>query len=289
MEFHVLGPSEVTVGGRSLSVGGSRTRAVLALLLVNANRVVAADRLMDELWPELAPDRAAANLQVRLSELRKALRAVQEADRLETRPPGYVLRVAAGELDLWRFEQLAASGRDALAGGDAATAVRVLDQALSLWRGSALADIDGVPFAGAEQARLEEERLGTLESRMDALLAGGRHRETIAQLESLTTNHPLRERFWQQRLLALYRSGRQADALRAFRELRSTLVDQLGIEPGPGLRELEARILRQDATLEYQRVLRAARRPRSAVRRTRGARRAVRRDRRLPRHNTAHD
>ena len=133
-------------------------------------------------------------------------------------------------------------------------AVRVLDEALSLWRGSALADIDGVQFAGAEQARLEEERLGALESRIDALLACGRHHETIAELESLTTNHPLRERFWHQRLLALYRSGRQADALRAFRELRSTLVDQLGIEPGPELRELEARILRQDSTLEYRRT-----------------------------------
>jgi len=253
VEFHVLGPLEVFVGGRSLSVGGSRTRAVLALLL-HANRVVSADRLMEELWPELAPDRAAANLQVRLSELRKALRAVGEADRLQTRAPGYVLRIAAGELDLLRFEQLAASGRDALTGGDADTAVRVLDEALSLWRGSALADIDGVPFADGEQARLEEERLGTLESKMDALLACGRHRETIAQLESLTRNHPLRERFWHQRLLALYRSGRQADALRAFRELRSTLVDQLGIEPAPELRDLEAQILRQDSTLEHQRT-----------------------------------
>jgi DNA-binding SARP family transcriptional activator/pimeloyl-ACP methyl ester carboxylesterase len=253
VEFHVLGPLEVTAGGRSLSVGGSRTRAVLALLLLHANRVVSADRLMQELWPELAPDRAAANLQVRLSELRKALRTVGEAGRLETRPPGYVLRVAAGELDLREFEQLAASGRDALAGGDAETAVRVLDEALSLWRGSALADIDGVLFAGMEQARLEEERLGTLESKMDALLVCGRHRESIAQLESLTANHPLRERFWHQRLLALYRSGRQADALRAFRELRSMLVDQLGIEPGPELRQLEAQILRQDSTLEYPR------------------------------------
>jgi DNA-binding SARP family transcriptional activator/pimeloyl-ACP methyl ester carboxylesterase len=184
---------------------------------------------------------------------------VGEADRLETRPPGYALRVAAGELDLQRFEQLAASGRDALAGGDEETAVRLLDQALSLWRGSALADVDGVPFAGAEQARLEEERLGALESRLDGLLACGRHRETIAQLESLTRNHPLRERFWHQRLLALYRSGRQADALRAFRQLRFALVDQLGIEPGPDLRDLEARILRQDSTLEYQRSQRSGR------------------------------
>jgi DNA-binding SARP family transcriptional activator/pimeloyl-ACP methyl ester carboxylesterase len=227
---------------------------VLALLLLNANRVVSADRLMQELWPELAPDRAAANLQVRLSELRKALRAGDQADRLETRPPGYLLRVAPDELDVLRFEQLAGSGRDALAGGDPDTAVRVFDEALSLWRGPALADVGEVRFAAAEHARLEEERVVALESRIDALLAGGRHQETIAELESLTTQHPLRERFWHQRLLALYRSGRQAEALRAFRELRSTLVDQLGIEPSPELRELEARILRQDSTLGYQRA-----------------------------------
>jgi DNA-binding SARP family transcriptional activator/pimeloyl-ACP methyl ester carboxylesterase len=237
---------------------------VLALLLLNANRVVSTDRLMQELWPELAPDRAAANLQVRLSELRKALRTVEEADRLETRAPGYVLRVAPDELDVLRFEQLAASGREALAGGDPDSAVRVLDEALSLWRGPALADIDGVQFAGAEQARLEEERIVALESRMDALLACGRHQETIAELEALTTDHPLRERFWHQRLLALYRSGRQAEALRAFRELRSALVDQLGIEPRPELRELEARILRQDSTLEYRRTPQPGRDDRAA-------------------------
>ena len=252
VEFHVLGPLEVTSGGRLLSVGGTRTRAVLALLLINANAVVSAGRLAEELWPGRAPGRAAANLQVRLSELRKALRSVGEGDRLATQAPGYVLRVTADELDVLRFRRLAASGREALAAGDAATAVRLLDEALALWRGPALADLGDLQFITSEQARLEEERLGVLESRVDAQLMCGRHREAIAELGTLTTRHPLRERFWSQRLLALYRTGRQADALRAYRELRSTLIDQLGIEPGPELRELEAQILRHDSALEYR-------------------------------------
>jgi DNA-binding SARP family transcriptional activator/pimeloyl-ACP methyl ester carboxylesterase len=252
MEFRVLGPLEVTSGGRLLPVGGARTRAVLAFLLVNANAVVSADLLAEELWTGLALGRAAANLQVRLSELRKALRSAGEGDRLATQAPGYVLRVAPEELDVLRFGQLAAGGRAALAAGDAAAAVRLLDQALALWRGPALADLGDLQFAAAEQARLEEERLAVLESRVDAQLMCGRHREPIAELELLTSQYPLRERFWSQRLLALYRAGRQADALRAYRELRSTLIGQLGIEPGPELRDLEARILRQDSALDYR-------------------------------------
>jgi DNA-binding SARP family transcriptional activator/pimeloyl-ACP methyl ester carboxylesterase len=224
------------------------------LLLVNANRVVSADALAYQLWPDLAGHRAAANLQVRLSELRRALRSVGEAGRLETRPPGYVLRVGPEELDALRFETLAAAGRHALAAGDPDEAVRLIDSSLALWRGLALADVDDTQFVSAEQARLEEERVGALESRIDALLDCGRHQETVAELEMLSTRHPLREHLWYQRLLALYRSGRQAEALRAYRELRSTLVGQLGIEPGTELRELEARILRQDPTLAYSPV-----------------------------------
>ena len=252
MEFGVLGPLEVMSGGRSLAIGGTRTRGVLALLLTNANAVVSADRLAAELWPDLAPERAAANLQVRLSELRRVLRSAGEADRLTTCRPGYRLRVTAEELDVLRFERLAAEGRAALAAGEATAAVRLLDESLALWRGPALADLDELSFASAEQARLEEHRLDVVESRVDAQLACGRHQETVAELEALTTEHPLRERFWFQRLLALYRAGRQADALRAYRELRSVLVGQLGIEPGPGLRDLETRILRQDPGLEYR-------------------------------------
>jgi DNA-binding SARP family transcriptional activator/pimeloyl-ACP methyl ester carboxylesterase len=251
VEFRVLGPLEVTVAGRPLAIGGPRTRAVLALLLLHANRVVPAETLTGELWPELAPDRGAANLQVRLSELRRALRSVGETERLQTRPPGYVLRVDDAELDVPRFERLMAAGRAALTSGDAADAIRQLTAALRLWRGTPLADIDGGNVVCAARIRLQEEQLSMLETKIDAMLASGRHLETIGELETLTANHPLRERFWKQRLLALYRSGRQAEALRAYRELRSGLVDQLGIEPSPELRELEAGILRQDPTLVH--------------------------------------
>ena len=246
----MLGPLEVAAGGRSLGLAGARARAVLAILLVHANQVVSSDRLVEQLWPGHPAGRATDSLQVRLSELRKALRAAGEADRLVTRPPGYLLRVLPGELDTQRFEQLAAEGNAALAAGDAATAVERLDLALGLWRGPALADFDMVPSARAEAGRLEEQRLAALESRADALLACGRHRDLIAELETLTAAHPLRERFWCQRMLALYRAGRQADALRAYQELRDVLVAELAIEPGPELRELYTRILRQDPALE---------------------------------------
>jgi len=166
VEFRVLGPLEVTVAERPLAIGGARTRAILALLLVNANRVVSAATLADQLWPNLAGDRAAANLQVRLSELRRGLRSVGEADRLETRPPGYVLHVGPDELDVLRFEKLVAAGRDALAARDAAGALRLLDRSLALWRGPVLADVDDTLLVSAEQTRLEEERLGALESRV---------------------------------------------------------------------------------------------------------------------------
>jgi DNA-binding SARP family transcriptional activator len=250
VEFGVLGPLEVTAGGRTLGLAGSRTRAVLAVLLVHANQVVSSDRLIEELWPGHPAGKAADSLQVRISELRKALRSAGEAERLATRSPGYLLRVTPGELDARQFEKLAAAGNAALAASDAATAAQRLDQALDLWRGPALAGLEAVPSVRAEAGRLEEERLAALESRAEAMLACGRHRDLIAELETLTTAHPLRERFWSQRMLALYRAGRQADALRAYRELRDILVGELAIEPGPELRELHARILRQDPRLD---------------------------------------
>jgi DNA-binding SARP family transcriptional activator/pimeloyl-ACP methyl ester carboxylesterase len=248
MEFGILGPVEVTAGGRSLGVDGPRARAVLATLLVHANRVVASDQLIDELWPGQPPDKAAASLQVRLSGLRKLLRSAGDTGRLATSPPGYVLRVAAAELDSRRFEDLVAEGNDALAAGDAAVALRRLDEAVRLWRGPALAGIDA-PSARAEAGRLEELRLTALESRAEALLECGRPGELAAELETLTAAHPLRERLWFQRMLALYRSGRQADALRAYAGLRAILAGELGIEPDPRLRELHGRILRQDPGL----------------------------------------
>jgi DNA-binding SARP family transcriptional activator/pimeloyl-ACP methyl ester carboxylesterase len=250
VEFSVLGPLEVRAGGHPVSLAGARTRAVLALLLVYANRVVPSDRLIEELWPGHPADKATDSLQVRISELRKAFRSTGEASRLATRPPGYLLQVAPEELDAQRFERLADEGDAALAAGDATTAAERLDRALGLWRGPALADVDTAPAVRTEAARLEEKRLAALEARTEALLACGRHRELIAELEALTKAHPLRERFWYQRMLTLYRAGRQADALRAYRELRDILVADLAIEPGADLRELQARILRQDPALD---------------------------------------
>jgi DNA-binding SARP family transcriptional activator/pimeloyl-ACP methyl ester carboxylesterase len=250
VRFRVLGPLEVTAAGRPLELGGARTRAVLAMLVVHANQVVSADRLAGELWPGTPADRAAASLQVRISELRKVFRSAGEAHRLVTQPPGYLLRVAPDELDALRFEALAAAGGAALAEGDAAVAAQHLDEALALWRGPVLGDVDAAPFARTEASRLEEARLAALESRVEARLASGRHRELIAELDQLTAAHPLRERLWSQRMLALYRSGCQADALRAYSELRAILVGELAIEPGPDVRDLHARILRQDPALD---------------------------------------
>ena len=250
MEFRILGPLEVTADGQSLDLGGARTRAVLAMLLVYANQVVSTDRLAEELWPGQPAGKAGASLQVRLSELRKAFRSAGAAERLVTRPPGYLLRVAPGELDAARFAALAGQAEAALAAGQPDAAAQHLDEALSLWHGDPLAGLDTAPFARAEAARLTEARLAALESRAGAALASGQHGgDLIAELETLTAAYPLRERLWGQLMLAMYRAGRQADALRAYREVRAVLVGELGIEPGPDLRELHSRILRQDPAL----------------------------------------
>ena len=252
MEFSILGPVDVTVGGRSLELSGARARAVLATLIVHANHVVAAEQLLDELWPGQPADKAVASLQVRLSELRKILRAAADApdaDRLTTRPPGYLLRVTPAELDSCRFTGLTAKAADAMAGGDPAVDLHCLDEALRLWRGPALAGIDA-PSVRTEAGRLEELRLAALEARAEALLECGKFGDAIAELETLTAAHPLRERLWSLRMLALYRAGRQADALRAYRDLRAILADELAIEPGPALRDLHTGIMRQDPALD---------------------------------------
>jgi len=252
MEFSILGPVEVTVSGRPLELSGARARAVLATLIVHANHVVAAEQLLDELWPLQPTDRALASLQVRLSELRKVLRSAADspgADRLGTRPPGYLLRVTPAELDSWRFTELTAAAAAAMADGSPAIALHRLDEALRLWRGPALAGIDA-PSARTEAGRLEELRLAALEARAAALLECGKFGDAIVELETLTAAHPLRERLWSLRMLALYRAGRQADALRAYRDLRAILADELAIEPGPALRDLHTGILRQDPALD---------------------------------------
>ncbi len=231
MDFRILGPLEVCDDeGRPVELAAGRQRTLVALLLLRANQVVSTDRLTDALWGERPPDTAAKALQGLISALRKSL----GAERVETRAPGYLLRVGPGEVDASRFEQLAPDDPGA---------------ALALWRGEPLADFAYADFARAEIERLDELRLACLETRIDQDLAGGRHRELVAELERLVTQHPLRERFRAQLMLALYRSGRQADALDSYRSGRQALVDELGIEPSAELRELEQAILRQDTSI----------------------------------------
>src|SRR5580692_11710216 len=253
MRFGILGPLEVTADGRPLALGGARARDVLATLLVHANRMVPADQLVDELWQKQPAGGAAASLQVRLSELRRALRSAEGgADRIATRPPGYLLRVEPGELDAGTFESLTGAAAAALAAGLSDEAIGCYGDALSLWRGAAaLAGVEA-PSALMESARLGELRLAAVESRAEALLDRGAPSDLgclAAELEALTTAHPLRERLWAARMLALYRCGRQADALGAYQELSALLAGELGIVPGPSVRELHGRILRQDPAL----------------------------------------
>jgi DNA-binding SARP family transcriptional activator len=257
MEFCVLGPLEARRDGRPVALGGAKQRALLAVLLLHAGEVVSTDRLIDELWGDDPPATAAHTVQVFVSRLRKALGDGGAA--LVTAAPGYAVRLEPGALDLERFEQLVSEGRSALEEGDADAASARLRDALALWRGPALADFSYEAFAQPAIARLEELRLSALADRIEADLALGRHGELIGELESLVAEHPLRERFRGQLMLALYRSGRQADALDAYQEARRVLVEELGIEPGPPLQRLERAILVQDAALELPERPRARR------------------------------
>jgi DNA-binding SARP family transcriptional activator/tetratricopeptide (TPR) repeat protein len=232
MEFRILGPLEVLADGRAVDLGGQKQRGLLAMLLLEANRVVASDRLVDALWEEEPPETASKALQVYVSQLRKLL----GKDRLQTKAPGYLLRVEEGELDLDRFRQLHEERRHA--------------EALSLWRGEPLADFGSQRFARSEIARLDELRLSCLEDRLDADLATGRHSELVGELNALAGEHPLRQRLRAQLMLALYRSGRDAEALAVYQDLRRGLVEGLGIEPGRELRDLHQAILQQDPALD---------------------------------------
>jgi DNA-binding SARP family transcriptional activator len=242
MEFRLLGPLDVVEGDRPLALGGAKQRALLAVLLLHANEVVSSDRLIAELWGERPPATAAKSVQTYVSRLRKEL----GDRRLATRPPGYVLHVDPAESDLARFERLLAEARRA----EPAGAAEKLRRALALWRGPPLADLAYEPFAQTEIARLEELRLAALEARFDADLAAGRHAELVPELEASIATHPLREHLRAQLMLALYRSGRQAEALQAYRAARRELADELGLEPGDELRRLEQAILTHDASLE---------------------------------------
>ena len=248
MEFRILGPLEVWDGGSEVSLGGPKPRALLAALLLSPNEVVSADRLIDDVWGEDSLERGAAALRVNVSRLRKAL----PPDVLATRSPGYVLRVEPDELDLHRFERLVEEGRSLRARGFAADGSERLREALSLWRGAPLADFTYETFAQTAIARLEEIRLAAFELRIESDLALGRHDELVGELETLVAEHPLRERLWIYLMTALYRSGRQAEALDAYRAARRALVDGLGIEPSAALQELEGAILRQDPSLNLE-------------------------------------
>jgi len=244
LEVRLLGPIEVERDGEPAGLGGPKPRVLLALLALEPGRVVSVDRLVEALWPGGPPETAAHAVQVYVSQLRKAL-----GPAIATRAPGYELELDPDRVDVGRFSRLGQEGRVALEGGDAAAAEGAFREALALWRGPALADFLYEPFAQTEIARLEELRTVTLEERIEADLALGRHAELVSELEALVAAQPLRERPRAQLMLALYRSGRQADALAAYRTARQTLVEELGIDPGPELRELEAAILRQDESL----------------------------------------
>jgi DNA-binding SARP family transcriptional activator len=247
VEYRILGPLEVRGDDGPLALGGAKQRALLALLLLNANRVVARERLIDELWGESPPLTAVTTVQVYVSRLRKLI----GADALVTRAPGYVLQVEPEHLDLLCFERLLAEAREA----DGDRASELLSEAIGLWRGPALAEFEE-SFARVESGRLEELRLGAVEERVDADLALGRHAELIGELETLVIEHPHRERLRRQLMLALYRSERQAEALAAYRDGRAAL-DALGIEPSERLRALERQILMHDLALDLapQRLL----------------------------------
>jgi predicted ATPase/DNA-binding SARP family transcriptional activator len=244
-QFRILGPVEAIVEGERASLGAPKQRALFALLLVNRGRVVAAERLIDGLWGESPPASAAQSLQVYVHGLRRAL----GGERIETAGRGYRAAVGEDELDLDHFERALTRGRAALDAGRPDDAADELREALALWRGPALADVPDEARRAGEAERLEELRLTALELRYDAELASGRHDAVVAELEAVTAEHPYRERFLQQRLLALYRCGRQAEALEVYRAARQTLADELGLEPSPALQELERAILRQEPSL----------------------------------------
>ena len=250
MDFHILGSLEVVDGGRVVAVGGSKQQALLAVLLLHPNETLSTDRLIEELWGDRPPATAAKTLQVHVSRLRKALAHGNGADGvLHTRDRGYQFKLDPERLDAYRFERLIADGRAELTGGRADRAAELLERALALWRGPPLGDFAYEPFAQSEAARLGELRIGAIEELTDAKLALGRHAEVVGSIDALIAEHPYRERLRAQKMLALYRSDRQADALQVFQDTRIRLVQDLGIEPGERLRRLERAVLDQDPAL----------------------------------------
>ncbi|HEY3587939.1 MAG TPA: BTAD domain-containing putative transcriptional regulator, partial [Myxococcaceae bacterium] len=255
MEFRVLGPLEVVDGDRLIAFNPTRESALLAILLIHAGEVVSADRLIDQLWQGEPTGGAAATLQTYIRDLRRMLdptrRAGAASEVLVTRRPGYLLQVGPESLDAWRFQRLADEAHRDLRHAQPALAAEKLRTALGMWRGRPFGELSTEPFALSEVARLDERRLCAIEDAGEADLALGNHPELAGKLEALVGEHPYRERLWGQLLLALYRAGRQAEALRAFGRVRHLLVEELGIEPSSSLRELEGAILRQDPELDW--------------------------------------
>jgi DNA-binding SARP family transcriptional activator len=255
VEFNILGPFEVRDSeGATIQLPGGRERSLVALLLIHRGEVVSSDRIVDALWGERAPGTAGKAVQGYVSHLRRVLEPGRESGDgggvLVTRPPGYVLRTDGVTIDAVRFERLADDGRRALEDGSAGEAVRLLDEALALWRGPALAEFAFEDFARDESGRLDDLRLSATEDRVESLLRLGRHSELVGRVDALVAANPLRERLRGQAMLALYRSGRQSDALQVYRDGRRLLASELGLEPGPELQRLERAILAQDPALE---------------------------------------
>jgi DNA-binding SARP family transcriptional activator len=246
MEYRILGPLEALDGDRPISLGGTRQRAVLALLLLHANETLTRDVLIDRLWGEEAPATAAKVLQNCVSALRKEL----PPETIRTVGGSYALSLGPDELDRDRFERLLADGRAALADGAYEQAAELIQAALALWRGSPLSDLSYESFTQDEISRLQELQVAAIEDRIDAELGLGRHEGAVAELESLVARYPLRERMRGQLMLALYQSGRQAEALEVYRAARRTLMTELGIEPSRALQDLERAILAHDPALD---------------------------------------
>jgi DNA-binding SARP family transcriptional activator len=245
-DFRILGPIEVQLDGQPVRLGGPKQRASLAILLLNANRVVSVERLADALYAGAPPVTAVTQVQRQISELRKLV----GADAIETRAPGYCLRVDPERLDLGRFERLTEDAAEALERNERQGATELLREALGLWRGPPLADLTYESFAQPAIARLEELRLDAIEQRIQTELELGRHARVLAELETLASEHPLREAPRALLMLALYRAGRQAEALDLYRRTRESLVKEYGIEPSASLRKLERMVLTQDPALD---------------------------------------
>src|SRR5262245_28197917 len=259
MEIRLLGPVELLSARGPVPIGSAKQRALLAFMALNPQRLLTYDALIDGLWGDDPPDATVEALRFHVSRLRGILRQVDDSDRLRTRPRGYQLVLDEQAVDALRFERTIAAARLARSEGAAPDAVsRAFRDGLDLWVGTALADINGEPFVVGERRRLEELRLAATEDYFAAELAVGRHAEAVGELERMVDRHPLRESLWELLITALYRSGRQADALAAYQRVRRILADELGLEPSPTLRELEHRVLVQDTALTRPEASRAA-------------------------------